>query len=312
MYLEIPSNEPVMKLTGRIALTRDLNAPTYLSNKQFKKTVDSNKEAREAKECHLKTKRALYSFHGSVKAAKQAAKKDLDLQKVIKEHDQRWATLHSREEQARTSYLTRLRAKCFRDLGVRTLENQHTDQRSLMAQLHRPPICSRNVPSSCNYLSLYLRNGRPCRMINGSRMDGRLSGSMQLLATTESRRGQGEKAKVLNNEQKHEPEADAMMDIRSAFSNNFSDTFPLQSPGTQCMFCLGDDSLPVKCRGKSFKNRLILTCHVDAEHLDRFTPGESFLCGHPHCQGARFFCDDANHFKNHALEVHNVVHGVRA
>ena len=77
---------------------------------------------------------------------------------------------------------------------------------------------------------------------------------------------------------------------------------PLVCKPTQCLFCLGNTSLPYEERIWKFSTKYSLQRHFDHYHC--FKSGEP--CPFPHPECARFIPDNKMHFKNHAARVHGI------
>lgn len=82
-----------------------------------------------------------------------------------------------------------------------------------------------------------------------------------------------------------------------------ADTFPILCPGTQCLFCLGDDQLPHTARTYSFSRSDHLRRHVQNSHLQHLAAGAFFFCPHPACLE---LLEDVKQFKDHANVAHNI------
>lgn len=70
-----------------------------------------------------------------------------------------------------------------------------------------------------------------------------------------------------------------------------------------CFFCLGDDELTIEKRIVSFSRIDSFRRHTDDKHLNRYNLDTPFVCSHPLCD---IFFHNVNHFKNHAVIVHNM------
>ncbi|OAT11875.1 FluG domain-containing protein [Blastomyces gilchristii SLH14081] len=82
-----------------------------------------------------------------------------------------------------------------------------------------------------------------------------------------------------------------------------ADTFPALCPGTQCLFCLGDDQLPLSGRIYSFSRPDHLRRHVQDCHFRYLDATAPLWCPHPSCLE---LLDGVQDFQGHALQVHNV------
>jgi Protein of unknown function (DUF3435) len=91
--------------------------------------------------------------------------------------------------------------------------------------------------------------------------------------------------------------------IRESKSRDMSDgilTDPLRCSPTQCLFCLGDETLD--SRIFLFSRVDNLRRHVENSHLRYIGVNQLFSCPHPVCPEEL----DVNRFKNHAALVHGV------
>ncbi|KAI9765990.1 MAG: hypothetical protein M1840_006997 [Geoglossum simile] len=80
------------------------------------------------------------------------------------------------------------------------------------------------------------------------------------------------------------------------------DLFPTICPGTQCLFCLGNNQLSHIARTFSFSRLDVLQKHVESVHLWYITLDQKVPCPHPSCENV---LDNLEHFLNHAQRVHN-------
>lgn len=89
----------------------------------------------------------------------------------------------------------------------------------------------------------------------------------------------------------------------SFMDDEFNESFPMHCPSYQCLFCLGDTSLPPKTRMYGFSQASSLKRHTNDLHLKYHHSDEGFECPHPICD---YFVSDTQHFKNHDFNIHNV------
>ncbi|KAK4551680.1 hypothetical protein LTR86_010967 [Recurvomyces mirabilis] len=83
------------------------------------------------------------------------------------------------------------------------------------------------------------------------------------------------------------------------------DLFPTRCQPTQCIFCIGDDTLPVELRMNEFRNRDGLKRHFLRKHLRHLSAGQAIKCPHPRCSDQ--WLDHADHVRNHAATVHGTM-----
>jgi hypothetical protein len=79
---------------------------------------------------------------------------------------------------------------------------------------------------------------------------------------------------------------------------------PLILKRKQCIFCIGDNSLPIQDRMRSFSRVSHMMDHIENVHLRHIPTGARLICHHPNCKHLGDFLKDLNHFKNHVQKVH--------
>lgn len=98
------------------------------------------------------------------------------------------------------------------------------------------------------------------------------------------------------------------------------DPFPLVCKKTQCIFCVGNEVLPLKDRTKSFCRPAIMMDQVEDVHLRRIPAGQTAVCRHPKCtpkcshhpectskcKSNGLVFNNMMHFKNHVQTVHGI------
>jgi hypothetical protein len=302
-FLETPSDEAIMKLMGHMSLTRDLNAPAEPTSAQ-RRQVQADVEVVAAKRQADVSTKALRDCYGSIAGAKRKAKEDPTVQIELDENTRLRKAHDSLFRRKLTSLFKISREEYFSNLGAACLENQHTGQeepaapsmpaflfseREALAKLLfpsptlKPKSHQEQIKDSCQIIQLYAslcgRREYP-RTRRGAQRDG----------------------------QDRCEESGEVSEIKPCFLDTEPDIYPMQCPGTQCLFCLGDVSLAANVRTRCFANPFTLTRHVHKQHLQYLPAGQPFTCPHPSCSVDRFLLQDANHYKNHALMVHSVAH----
>ncbi|KAF2185949.1 hypothetical protein K469DRAFT_575389, partial [Zopfia rhizophila CBS 207.26] len=81
---------------------------------------------------------------------------------------------------------------------------------------------------------------------------------------------------------------------------------PLILERTQCIYCIGDETLPYKDRMRTFSRVFHMMDHVEKVHLKYEPTGGKFVCHHPDCKPLGNFLRDLDEFKNHVQKVHGV------
>ena len=67
------------------------------------------------------------------------------------------------------------------------------------------------------------------------------------------------------------------------FEEDMKDAFPMVYRPTQCLFCLGDESLPYHHRVYEYAKANKMMNEV-GRHLRRFAPEDQVPCPHPRCK----------------------------
>jgi hypothetical protein len=304
-FLETPSDDALMKLIGHMSLTRDPNAPAEPTSAQ-RREVQADLEVIAAKrlvDIHTKDIRDRY---GSVAAAKRKAQDDPTVKKQLDENRQLKKDHDGLFKRKLTSLFESSREEYFSTLGATCLENQHTGQeepagpsapvylfseREALAKLlfpspsQKPKSYQQQIEDSCQIVRLYAS----------------LCGRREYPRT---RRGQQHDSQ----DQSEPVDSKGISEVKPCFLDTEPDIYPMRCPGTQCLFCLGDVSLAANIRTRCFKNPFTLTRHVDKQHLQYLPKEQTFNCPHPSCSLEGFVLQDANHFKNHALQGHGIAH----
>ncbi|KAK4570554.1 hypothetical protein LTR86_002636 [Recurvomyces mirabilis] len=83
------------------------------------------------------------------------------------------------------------------------------------------------------------------------------------------------------------------------------DLCPTRCQPTQCIFCIGDETLPIELRMSEFRNRDGLKRHFLRKHLRHLPAGQAIKCPHPRCSDQ--WLDHADHVRNHAATVHGTM-----
>jgi hypothetical protein len=281
-FLETPSDEAIMKLMGHMSLTRDLNAPAEPTSAQ-RRQVQADIEVVAAKELADTSTKAIRGRYGSVAAAKRKAQEDPTVQTELNENTRLKKNHDSLFKRKLTSLFEASRQEYFATIGAACLENQHTGQEE-PAGPSLPTFLFSEREDSCQIIRLYTS----------------LCGRREYPRT---RRRSG------HDSQDQSAESIEASEVKPCFLDTEPDIYPMQCPGIQCLFCLGGVGLAANIRTRCFANPFSLTRHVH-KHLQYLPKGQPFTCPHPSCSMDGFLLQDSNHYKNHALMVHSVVHSV--
>ncbi|EXJ77320.1 hypothetical protein A1O3_09546 [Capronia epimyces CBS 606.96] len=299
--LEKPSDERSMRLLGHVSLTRDPNAPTSLTLAQ-RRQLSSKPEIRAAKEGWLQSTKAIRRDFVTLSKARKLAQETPELRTRLSEHDKLFRTYKKILTKDETDELQSLQAEYFQTLGSTCLENQYTGQEE--ADGPTPATFAFSERQGLARLLFPAPYETPSYddQIQNSAQIVRLLCALCGRRDSQRPRRAKQKCDQLDSPPAQDPNPN------DCFIDTCPEIFPIVFPGTQRLFCLGDDSLAPEIRTHCFKNSFLLTRHVQNQHLNHLAPSLAFVCPHPHCQVTRVECLDASHFKIHALNVHNIVH----
>ena len=299
-FLDTPSDEALMKLMGHMSLTRDPSAPSKPSLAQY----DQARNDAEVVASKLNLQKITNEFlrcHGAITAARRKAKESPDIARAVKALDQQRRDhdkIHKRKlsdlfEVSRQEYFATLGATCLEiqhtggeeSIGPTKPEYRFTERAELTTLLFpavrsQPVSYSEQVHMSCEIIRNY----------------------ESLCHRREYRRPPVKRAKSNT--------VDEPVDVKPCFLDTEPDIYPMQCPGTQCLFCLGDTTLCVEIRTRCFSKPFTLTRHVQTQHLQYLPKGKPFICPHPSCALDSVQLQHADHFKSHALQAHSVAHCV--
>jgi hypothetical protein len=247
-FLETPSDEAIMKLMGHMSLTRDPNAPAEPTS-AHRRQVKDDPEVIAAKRLLDNSTVAIRDRYGSMAAARRKAQEDPTLRTELDDNN-RLKKDHDRLSKTKLMELFETsREEYFSTLGAVCLENQHTGQeepagpsvptfcfneRDELAKLlfpsptPKPKSYQQQIEDSCQIVRLYTA----------------LCGRREYPRTRRSRH---------DSEDLFEESKD-VSEVKPCFLDTEPDIYPMQCPGTQCLFCLGDVSLAATIRTRCFKN----------------------------------------------------------
>ncbi|KGQ01278.1 hypothetical protein PAAG_12049 [Paracoccidioides lutzii Pb01] len=117
-----------------------------------------------------------------------------------------------------------------------------------------------------------------CRTENQSEIYACLAQTMQDWASLGSLPEEPRKGRATSADSGIELTFDEIVDV---------DNFPTQCPGPQCLFCLGDDQLPLSGRTYSFLRPDHLRRHIQDCHFRCLDSNAPLWCSHPSCLEVR-------------------------
>jgi Protein of unknown function (DUF3435) len=300
-FLDAPSDKATMKLLGHVSLTRDPTAPSRPTQGQ-RVEAKGDLDVLEAKSNFETHTLAIQARYGTIKAAESKAQHDPLVKAELAFRNKLRRAHESLFQRKLTALFEDSRKEHFDTIGETALHNQHTGQtkpyhpktphfrfpeREQLVQAlfasDMPISYQEKVESSCKIIRLY---ESLCDRCENPRVRHQLSDANSNIQT------------VAN--------PVTLLNVKPWFLDIEPDIYPLRCPGTQCLFCLGNEALDAKARTKSYARPSTMSRHVDEQHLKYLN--QPFTCPHPMCSITGVRLENHDLFKCHAFEVHSIVH----
>ncbi|KAL5407310.1 hypothetical protein PMIN04_011770 [Paraphaeosphaeria minitans] len=284
-FLDEPSDDVLVKMLGNMSLTRDPLAPTRLGLEDARTieehpTVARLRQRRDALTDTLKRLR-----QGSERCVDEEEKveKLVDLRKGAE------AALRRKKKQLRDRMLKKARERYFMENDTRELEEEDDklledeaetktrivyalEERARIADLLCSPVVDLDEPGALD------------RRIELIRVMKELCGRREV-------RRRGIAANPAQAEKKEEEVAFAP---------------PLECDARQCLFCVGDESMPVSQRMFCYSRPAKMMDHIEKDHLDQFEADAEIPCPHPTCRKDQVVLNSVSCFKAHAQGIHKI------
>jgi hypothetical protein len=286
-FLDEPSDKVLMKVLGSMSLTRDPLAPTKLKPDDARTiaqhpTVVELRQQRDDWTKKIKDFQQRPELGGSV----EGVIKVLENSKKAAEAD-----LRNKKKMLRDRLMKKNRQRYFAENDTRALEegddllledgdkNKPTmvyalkERASIVALLCRPSL-GLDEPDAPDSRILLVRHMK------------------ELCGRREARR-RGKAPDPTLPQAKSEDE----------YVNSLT---RLECNARQCLFCIGDEALPVSQRMFCWCRPAKMMDHVEKVHLDSLKPESEVPCPHPGCRSKEVVLHGVSHLKRHALEVHRI------
>jgi Protein of unknown function (DUF3435) len=299
-FLGAPSREGIMRLASHMSLTRDVNAPTALSQSQ-RDEIRANPVLSAAQSSRDTARSELIKQHRRLKVAREADPSGYT------QYQRLQRAAEAVETKLRRKMLTEVRERFFASAGARYIEQQNVQSRCASDKL------SANTDDALAATTLSV----PEFEITERNAVRKLL--FEAHTTTLKQEGGGctglcdvvraFRALCLRTGRPSKPSEvlfECLAEEEICHNERFPETFPIVVPGTVCLFCLGNVSLTASARTYAYARRSSLARHVQQHHL-QYQRSE-FPCPHPTCSAEGIRLQDGMHFKNHAATVHNVLH----
>lgn len=286
-YLDEPSDTAVVKAMGNMSLTRDPLAPTKLSRDdalsiEQHPTVVKLRQQRDAL-----TKR--------IKQVRQDAgpcenKEEEEELRQLKKDTQ--AKLLRKRKQLHDHKQKKARKRYFMENDTRELE--YGGDLSLEDEDEAKSAATTYALEERAYIASIL-----CRRPRNLHEPGALEQRCELirLMTKLCRRRELRRRPII-----FDPVAPQTKQEDSPSASSF----PLVCDPRQCLFCIGDEGLPLAQRMFCYSRVAKMMDHIENEHLRRFVPDATIPCPHPTCRKEGVLLKGVLHFKRHAQEVHSI------
>lgn len=299
-FLGTPSREGIMRLASHMSLTRDVNAPTALSQSQVNE-VRANPVLCAAQASRDLVRSELVKQHRHLKVARDADPSG------YAQYQRLQSAAKAVDTKLRRKALTEVRERFFASAGARYIEQQNAPSCGVSDRLDTDggdalAATTLSIPefeiAERNAVRNLLFGAETGRLKQDERGAAGLYHVVRAFRALCLRAGRPSKPSEIHFE--------CLAEEEICHNERYPETFPIVVPGTVCLFCLGNVSLPASARTYAYARRSSLARHVQQHHL-RYQQSE-FICPHPTCATEGVTLRDGTHFKNHAATVHNVLH----
>lgn len=287
-YLDQPSDTALMKMLGNMSLTRDPLAPTGLS------LEDARAIQQHPKILKLRQKR------DDLTTRLKQIRRDTGPYVDVKEEEERLfqlkkdaeAALRRKKKRLRDRAERKARERYFMENDTRELEDEGDsfledkeqvistvtsyvlEERARVADMLCRPPGDLNEPGNLTQrIELIRAMTKLC-----SRREARRRGMARVLVEPPIKK------------------EDTSLPL----------SLPLECEPRQCLFCVGDESLPLTQRTFCWSRPAKMMDHIEDHHLKGVAPDAEIHCPHPTCRENRVMLEGVCHFKNHALSVHKI------
>ena len=273
----------MIKLAGHMSLTRDPAAPTSIQVDRSAVALDT--EVQELDRQRIELRGRLKANGEKIKNAKATELYDRYRTTLRKLNNRKKKVERVIEEKARQEF--------FRTASTRYIDEQRRGLRQEYTET--TPIF--DFPERSQLASLLCRNRDVVEMSEQEIYQNRLDamGSLISLCGRRMPRPQPRRRLLICD--------NATEEVCKESEDKDPDLFPIECPGTQCLFCLGDGTLCPSSRIFWFSRKDVLIKHVESLHLKAWDWVESPECPNPLCEAK---LESSMHFKNHAAQVHNI------
>ena len=291
-YLGRPSNEAIQRMARLASLTADASAPTELSPEQKVKVAAHPKVVKLGQRNQALTERIHRAGYRSVNDAQGTS--------LFKRKKRAEARLNAAKKRLRVDMIAQARKRHFRKADTIAFDTQFSAEKVPYASARdtsRAEPFTYNIPERAEVVRLVCspEEGLTDRQRFRRRIEA-IEARTALCHRREAQR-RGRPKATIKQEEPNEAVNDSCRDAK--------DVDPRICLPTQCLFCLGDESLPYHHRTYEYaKPHQMMNEAV--KHLKRFASGDEVPCPHPICKAAELVLPSVMVFKNHAATVHKI------
>jgi len=290
-YLGRPSNEMVQKMARLASLTADASAPTKLSSEQTTKLRQHSRVVQLGQRNKALTSQIHDAGYKTINDAEGTT--------LYQEKKRIEAQLSCLKVKLRNHFIVQSRKRHFRKTDTQAFDAQFSVTKV-------PPTIEPDIqpttPIGYNILERAKVVRLTCSSADGLSDREKLRRRLQAIEARAALCGRREtqhrgRPRITVEPQESKGAAD------ESEENEFS--FKLECLPTQCLFCLGDESLPYLHRIYPFSkpNKMM---NEAGKHLERFAPKDQVPCPHPQCRAAGLVLPSVINFKNHTEIVHKI------
>jgi hypothetical protein len=273
----------MIKLAGHMSLTRDPAAPTSIQVDRSAITLDT--EVQQLEKQRIELRQSLTANGKKIKNTKAT--------ELLERYQTTLRRLNNRKKKVERLIEEKAREEFFRTASTRYIDEQRRGLRQEYTET--TPIFEFQERS--RLVSLLFQNRDVAEMSEQEIYQSRLEAMRNMASLCGRRMPRPQPRRRLLTCNKTTKETCEKSEDEDP------NLFPIECPGTQCLFCLGDETLCSSSRTFSFSRKDVLIKHVESLHLKAWDWVESPECPHPLCEAK---LESTMHFKNHAAQVHNI------
>ncbi|KAI0626734.1 DUF3435 domain-containing protein [Pyrenophora tritici-repentis] len=284
-FLEEPSDKILMKVLGSMSLTRDPLAPTRLE------PDDARSIQQDPTVVRLRLRRD--ALTKEIKDIQQHPELSNGAKRKVELIDRRKAAeadLRQKKKLLRDRLMRRIRQRYFAENDTRELEEE--DDLLLDGGDENNPTMVYALKERASVVALLSRS--PVDLDEPDALDRRI----QLVRYM--------KELCCRREARRRVTASKALPPTTSEDENVTLPTPLECDRRQCLFCIGDRSLPASQRTFCWSRPSKMMDHIEKIHLYPLEPDSRIPCPHPGCRDNKVVLDGVSHFKAHALRIHKI------